>query len=170
MSGFADFLVNHHVPQAVTSTEQPKGEDIFESNVSSDVINLSAWEGVVFIVTKLAGATGTATATINSCDNVTPSTATAVAFRYRYSTTPDTFTAWADATSSGVAITAGADEVWEFAIASSDLYKGTATAPVNDQYVRLVLTETESTAVDGSVATILYGPKYGHEIPGTVLT
>ena len=170
MSGFADFLVNHHVPQLVTSTQQPKGEDMFENNITSDIANLSAWEGALFIVTKLAGATGTATATMESCDTVSPGTATAVAFKYRYSTTPDTFTAWADATSSGVAITAGADEVWEFAIASSELYKGTATAPVNDNYVRLKLTETDSTAVDGSVVTILYGPKYGHEIPTTVLT
>ena len=170
MSGFADFLINHHVPQLVTSTEQPKGEDMFENNITSDIVNLSAWEGAVFIVTKLAGATGTATATVESCDTAVPGTATAVAFRERHATTPDTFTAWADVASTGLSITAGADEVWEIAIASSDLYKGTAAAPVNDQYARLVLTEVDSTAVDGSVVTILYGPKYGHEIPTTVLT
>ena len=168
MSGFADFLVNHHVPQLVTSTQQPKGEDMFEGNITSDVCNLKDWEGALFIVTKLAGATGTATATVESCDVAAGTTATAVEFYYRKATTPDTFTAWT--TSSSLSITAGADEVWEIAIASSNLYKGTATAPVNDSYVRLKLTETESTAVDGSVVTILYGPKYGHEIPTTVLT
>lgn len=168
MSGFADFLVNHHVPQAVGATEQPKGEDMFENNITSDVINLSAWEGIVFIVSKMDGAAGTATATVESCDTVVPGTATAITFRYRKATTPDTFTAWA--TSASLSITAGANEVWEIAVASSDLYKGTATAPVNDQYARLVLTEVDSTAVDGGVVSILYGPKYGHEIPDTVLT
>lgn len=168
MSGFSDFLINHHVPQAVGATEQPKGEDMYEGNITSDVINLSAWEGIVFIVQKTTGATGTATATVESCSAAAGTNNTAVTFRYRYATTPDTFTAWS--TSASLAITAGSDEVWEIAIASSDLYKGTETVPVNHQYVRLVLTETESTAQDGSVTSILYGPKYGHEIPDTVLT
>ena len=168
MSGFSDFLINHHVPQLVTSTEQAAAEDMFNGNITSDVANLKDCEGALFIVTKLDGATGTATATVESCDDVTPTTSTAVTFRYRVATTPDTFTAWS--TSASLSITAGANEVWEIAIASSDLYKGTETAPVNDQYVRLVLTEVDSTAVDGGVVTMLYGPKYGHEIPGTVLT
>lgn len=170
MSGFADFLINHHLPQVVTSTEQAAGEDMFASNITTDVYNVDSWEGSLFIVKKLAGGTGTATVTCESCSAADGSDNTAVAFKYRYSTTPDTFTAWADATSSGVAVTAGADQTWEFAIASSDLYKGTATAPVNYQYVRWVVTETESTAVDGTCFTMLIGPKFGHEIPDTVLT
>lgn len=169
MSGFADFLINHHVPQPVGSTECPELEDFYEGNITSLCCNMSAWEGIVYIVSKTTSATGTATATIESCSAYAGTDNTAVAFKYRYSTTPDTFTAWADATSGGIAITAGSDEIWEFAIASSDLYKGTATAPVNHQYVRIVLTETESTAQDGSVVAIMYGPKYGHEIPDTVM-
>ena len=170
MSGFADFLINHHLPQVVTSTELAAAEDVFTGNLTTDIFNMSAWEGCIFVLQKLAGGTGTATVTCNSCDDTDPTTATAIAFRYRYSTTPDVFTAWADATSSGVPVTAGADQTWEFAVATSDLYKGTATAPVNDQYCRWVATETESTAVDGAAYVLLYGPKYGHEIPGTVLT
>ena len=170
MSGFADFLINHHVPQIVTSTEQPKGEDMFENNITTDVYNGSAWEGSLLVVSKLAGATGTATVTCESCSAADGSDNTAVAYRCRYSTTPDTFTAWADVTSSGQTITAGADDVWEFAIAHSDGYKGTATAPVNYQYFRWVLTEVADDPVDGSVVCMLVGPKHGHEIPGTVLT
>jgi len=170
MSGFADFLVNHHIPQLVTSTEQPKGEAMFDSNTTSDIANLKEWEGAIFIVTKLEGSAGIATATMESCDDAAASTSTAVAFWERHATTPDTFTAWARVAVGGKSITAGADEVWEFAISSSELSKGTAGAPVNDNYVRLVLTETTATAVDGSIVTILYGAKHAHEIPNTVLT
>jgi len=165
MSGFADFLINHHVPQAVGSTEMPECEDMYEGNVTSLCCNMSAWSGIVYIVSKTTSATGTATATVESCSAYAGTNNTAVTFMYRKATTPDTFTAWT--TSASLAITAGSDEVWEIAIASSDLYKGTETAPVNHQYVRLVLTETESTAQDGSVVSILYGPKFGHEIPDT---
>ena len=170
MSGFADFLINHHCPAAFTSAELIEPDDMFEGSPTSVILNLEAWDGVVWIVGKLAGATGTATALVYSCDDTTPTTATAVPFMYRAATTPDTFTAWTAATASGVLISAGADQVWEIAIASSDLYKGTATAPVNDQYVKLQLNEVDSTAVEGSVQVLLYGPTYGHEIPDTVLT
>ena len=170
MSGFGDFLINHHVPQLVTSTEQPKGEDMWDATITSDVANLKEWEGALFIITKMAGATGTATITIESCDDAAASTSTAVAYWYRYSVTPDIFTAWARAESTGETITAGADDVWEFAISSSELYKGTAAAPVNDNYVRIVCTEVADDPVDGSVVTMLYGAKHAHEIPVTVLT
>ena len=168
MSGFADFLVNHHLPQIVTSTCVADSGDLFASNITTDIYNGSAWEGSVFVVQKCEGTTGTATVTCNSCDDTDPTTATAITFMYRYSTTQDVFTEWA--TSASVTITAGANETWEFAIAHSDLYKGTATAPVNDEYVRWVATEVDSTAVGGSAFCMLIGPKSGHEIPGTVLT
>lgn len=170
MSGFADFLINHHLPQVVTSSEQAAGEDMFNGNITTDVYNGSAWEGSIFTVIKLAGAVGTATVTCESCSAADGSNNTAVAFRYRKATTPDTFTAWTDVTSSGQTIAAGADEIWEFAIAHSDGYKGTSTAPVNYQYFRWVATEVDGTAVDGTAFVMLIGPKYGHEIPGTVLT
>ena len=159
----SNFLESHHVPQLVTSTEQPKGEDMFENDITSDIASLENWGGILFIVTKLDGAVGTAVATIESCDTNVPGTGTEVDFRYRKATTPDTVTAWTDGDSGGVTITAGADEVWEFSVYSSELYS-------TDSFVRFVLTEVDGTAVDGSVITILFDPRYGKSIPDTVLT
>jgi len=175
MSGFGDFLVNHHVPQLVTSSELAASEDFVNGNVVSDVANLEEWEGALFIVTKLdssAAATGTSTALVYSCDDASASTATAVIFWERHSTTPDVFSAWARVAATGQIIAVGDDQTWEFAISSSELYKGTAAAPVNDQYVKFVLNEVSSgqAPYDGGVVTILYGAKHAHEIPNTVLT
>ena len=174
MSGFSDFLIDHHVPQLVTSTECAAAEDMFDGAASgvttSDVANLKEWEGALFIVSKLAASTGTALVTIESCDDASASTSTAVAHWYRYATTPDIFTAWARSDSTGQTITAGANDVWEFAISSSMLYKGTASTPVNHNYVRFVLTEVADDPVDGVTTVVLFGAKHSHDIPVTVLT
>ena len=159
----SNFLNRHHCPMAVTSTEQPAGEDMFNGNITSDIINMENWGGVLYIVKKLDGAVGTATATVESCDTVVPGTPTAVAFRYRKMTTADTWSSWTAVASTGVTITAGADEIWEFSVYDSEL-NGT------DQFVRLVLTEVDSTAVDGGVITMLFDPRFGKDIPDTVLT
>lgn len=161
------FKDSHHMPLIVLAAQQLKGEDIFDGAagqvITSDVLNMSNWGDCFFIVKKLAGGTGTATVTAESCDNTTPTTNTAIAFEYRAQTTTDTFGAWTAATTSGVAITAGADELWEFHVADGDLVEG-------HSYLRFVVTETESTAVDGATFCLLTNPRYAKTIPDTVLT
>lgn len=151
--GFSkDFMHNHHCPMAITSTEQPKGEDVFDSNTISDVVDMKDWGACLFIVKKLDGAVGTATATVEACSNAAAAATTAVTFYYRSMTTADTWaTEWA--TSASLSITAGADEIWEIMVFGDQL--------VSDRhYVRLKLTEVDSTAVDGSIQTILLEPRY----------
>ena len=144
---------------------------MFATTLTTDIYNGSEWEGSIFVVQKLDGAVGVATVTCLSCDDTTPTNDDAVLFKYRYSTTPDIYTAWAEAgTTAGVSITAGASATWEFAVNHSDGYKGTETAPENRKYFKWVCTETSATAVNGSAFCMMYGPKYGHEIPNTVLT
>lgn len=156
MGFIKDFMDSHHCPLAVSSTEQPKGEDMFENNIVSDIVDMKDWEGCLFIVKKLAGAVGTATATVNACDDTTPTTtSSALTFWYRSMTTQDTWaTDWA--TSASLSITAGADEIWEIFVTGAQV-----AAVANYHYVKLTLTEVDSTAVDGTVVTMLVGPKYG---------
>jgi hypothetical protein len=136
-----------HPIHCVTSTQQPKGEDMFESNISSDVVSMENLSAIDFFLIKLDGAVGTAVVTINSCDDTTPSTTTAIAFEYRYCTTPDTWSAWTAATSSGVTVTAGANDMWQFHINAAELSS-------TDKYIQFVATEADSTAVDGAVMAI----------------
>jgi len=162
-------MESHHIPMVVTSTQQPKGEDIFEGNVVSDVFKLSNWGGAYVTVTKLAGTVGTATFGVEACDDNVPTTSPALTggWWFRYQTTPDVFSAWeleADATT---AITAGANSIWEFYIPSSIL-EG-AASQLNYGWCRFTLTETESTAVDGGVHLLLVDPKVAQSIPATVI-
>jgi len=140
-------LKDLHLIHCVTSTQQPKGEDMFENDISSDVVSMENLHAIDFILIKLAGATGVATVTINSCDDTTPSTQTAIAFEYRYCTTPDTWSVWTAATSSGVSVTAGANDVWQFHINAAELSS-------TDKYVQFVATETTDDPVDGAVIAI----------------
>jgi len=158
-----NFKESHHIPMIVTSSEQAAGEDMFNGNITSDIFNMSSWREAYLIVKKLDGAVGTATVTCESCDDTTPTTNTAVAFEYRKQTTPDTVTAWTAVASTGQTIAAGANEIWEFRITSEGL-SGT------DKYCRWILTEDDSTAVDGTVFCLLTNPRYAKDIPDTVLT
>lgn len=151
-----------HCPMAVTATEQPKGEDMFENNITSKVIGMKAWGLCVFTIIKLAGAAGTATITVESCDDFTPTTHPAVAFYYRKMTTNDTFGAWTAVASTGFTTTAGANQIYQVAILANMLGDG-------DVAVRMVCTEVDGTAVDGAVICQLFNPKYAKSIPDTVL-
>lgn len=166
----SNFLESHHIPNVITSARQPKGEDMYEGNIVSDVWSMSNWNWAIVIVKKLAGATGTATFTCEACDNVTPDTHPNIGgYYYRTQTTPDTVSAWTYVTATtGTAITAGADAIWEFAIPASALQGGSNR--YGYEFCRVTLTETESTAVDGSVDVILVEPRVAQSIPASVLS
>ncbi len=160
---FTDFLQEHHIPRAFPSSIIAANEDIFNGSPASDVINMSRWRGMLVIVAKNAGGVGTATLTALSCDDTTPSTTTAVAFKERHCTATDVYSEWADVASTGQLIAAGADSIWEFYVDSADL-SGT------NEYLQIKFTEGDSTAVDGHIICMLIGPRYGESVPTTVLT
>jgi pyrroloquinoline quinone (PQQ) biosynthesis protein C len=151
-----DFMHNHHCPMAVTSSQQAAGEDMFNGNIVSDVVDMKDWGACLFIVKKLAGAVGTATATIKACDDIVPTTrSSALTFYYRKMTTADTWAAdWA--TSASLSIAAGADEIWEILVTADQVQATAATY----HYIELTLTEVDSTAVDGTVFCMLIDPRY----------
>jgi hypothetical protein len=61
-------------------------EDIFNGTPTTDIVNMDGWTECLWIIEKSAGGTGTAVITVESCDDVTPTTATAVAFDYQVMT------------------------------------------------------------------------------------
>jgi hypothetical protein len=158
-----NFIESHHVPHVFTSAQMAACEDMFNGHPASDVLNMSKWRKALFVVSKLAGATGRATITVLSCDNTTPDTQTAIAFKYRAQTTPDTFGGWTDATTSGFTTTAGANQVYEVLVDSAWLSG-------SEEYVRLKCTESVDDPVDGAIVCILFEPRYGGAEPATVLT
>jgi H+/gluconate symporter-like permease len=138
--------------RAITSSEIAAAEDMFNGNISSDVIDMGQYAECMLVITTLAGATGTATVTVNSCDDNTPTTTTAVAFRYRRisGSTPG---AWTAAAAAGFTTTASANDIYQCVVESNGL-SGT------DQFVQWVMTESANDPVDGAAQIYLLGARY----------
>jgi len=78
-----NFLERHKVVHCADSDIIAANNDIFNGDPATDVIHLDIYRECTFIIIKNAGATGTATITVESCDDTTPTTATAIPFKYR---------------------------------------------------------------------------------------
>lgn len=156
------FMQNIHVVNAMPSANQAAYEDLFNGNPTTDIVNLSNYDKVTWIIQKAAGATGTATITCESCDTVVPGTATAIPFSYQVCTSGDTFGDTTDATASGFTTTAGADQVYVIEVNSSELYS-------TNKYVRLKCTEVVDSPVDGTITCIMSGPRFTHEVMKTAI-
>lgn len=57
--------------------------DALAGTVASDVIDMSAFSRIVFLVHQGVGATGTSTLTVEACDDIVPTTQSAIAFHAR---------------------------------------------------------------------------------------
>ena len=138
-------------------------EDIFNGTPTTDIVNMDGWTECLWIIEKSAGGTGTAVITVESCDDVTPTTATAVAFDYQVMTSGNTWGSRAAGTSSGFTTTAGANQGYKVWIRADELSG-------SDKYVRLKATESANDPVDGAIVTILLGPKYPQDPPAAAIT
>ena len=138
-------------------------EDIFNGTPTTDIVNMDGWTECLWIIEKSAGGTGTAVITVESCDDVTPTTATAVAFDYQVMTSGNTWGSRAAATSAGFTTTAGANQGYKVWIRADELSG-------SDKYVRLKATESANDPVDGAIVTILLGPKYPQDPPAAAIT
>ena len=134
-------------------------EDIFNGSPATDVLSMAIYQDILFIITKNAGATGTATLTVESCDNTTPSNTTTIAFRSQVTTTGNVASAWEARAAAGFDTTAGANQVYVIWVRAKDLDNG-------DQFVRLVATEVANNPVDGAIIAIGLNPRY--EFDGVV--
>lgn len=115
--------------------------DAFDSTPTTEVIDMSEFLRILFIVHAGVGATGSSTFTVEACSNVTPSAVAAIPFLYREITTGDTEGAIALAATTGVVNTVGSSrffcaEVREDALASTGY-----------RYVRLKAVESVNSPV-----------------------
>lgn len=154
------FFQGIHVVNAVASPAT--ADDLFNTGLATDVVNLSNYGRCTWVLSKNAGATGTATIVVNSCDNTTPSTEVAIPFNYWVCTTGDTFGDMQTATASGFTTTAGTNQVYAIEVNSSEL-SGT------NKYVRMIATEVVNSPVTGGVTCILSAPRYTHEVSQTAI-
>ena len=137
--------------------------DRINTDPATDIINMADYQHCDFYWMEGAGGTGTATLTVEECDDVTPSNSTAIGFRYRVAQTGDTFGDWTTVAAAGYATVAGANKIVQVQVDSDQLADGFP-------YVRMVVTELVDGAVDAGVMAVLSGGRYTGEGPATALT
>ena len=138
-------------------------EDIFNGTPTSDIVNMDGWTKCLWLIDKSAGGTGTAVITVESCDDVTPTTATAIAFDYQAMTSGNTWGSRTAATSSGFTTNAGGNQGYKVWVRADEL-SGT------DKFVRLKATESANDPVDGAILSVLLGPKYPQDPPAAAIS
>lgn len=157
MTALNDIL---HVVQALAPDA-----DRFNSNPSTDWINLKNYKSVMFVVQIGAGATGTATITANMAENASGTGSTAIPFNYRRvadTTASDVPGARTAATSSGFTTTAGANQLYVIEIDADDV-------DGDSPFVNLTLTEVANDPVDAGVVAVLGDARYPGATPQTAI-
>lgn len=135
----------------------------FAGTVSSDVVNMKGHGHISFVIYKGVGTTGTSTVTVEACDNVTPSTTSAVPFKYRSYTSNDTPGTLTDATSAGFVTTAGSSQIYVIEVDNKLLCDS------GYQYVRLKMVESVASPVVGAILILQSQPRYGQNIQASTI-
>ena len=130
--------------------------DCFAGGASSDIVECRSAEGVLAIIFEgdSTGGTTTGTVTVDACDDVTPTTTTAIAFYYRSSTTFDTWGAWTAATATGFVMPTGDNQMHQVYVPAAEL------AEEGYGYVRLTVAETVNDPVVAAVLIAVVDPRY----------
>ena len=127
--------------------------DAFSGTVYSDIVQ-AAGEGVLFVLYKGVGATGTSTLTVEACSTITASVTAAVPFIYRISTGTDVWSAWTAATVTGFLTTAGSSQLYQIYVDAAEL------AEEGYKYVRLAAVESVDSPVLGGILVAIVAPRY----------
>lgn len=140
--------------------------DVYDSDPATDIVNTGRYDRIVFLLYQTTGGTntGTATVTVEECDDVTPSNSTAIAFKYlanESAGTSDDFGAWQTATTAGFTTTANKTSIYAIEVSGADLTDGYP-------YVRVQLTETVDDPCIGGVLILAGNGPQGD--PNTLLT
>ena len=129
--------------------------DAFAATVSSDVVSMKNHNRVRFLVFWGVGATGTTTLPVEACDDVKPTTTSAVAFRYRRLSAagqaPGAPTAVA---STGILTTAGSAQIYEVEVAAEALLAS------GYAFVRLTAVESVDSPILGGILIQMLEPRH----------
>jgi hypothetical protein len=143
----------------------PYSADLFNGTVYSDVVNMKNHHEATFVINQELGSTGTATITVQACDDVTPSNRSAVPFSYqKYLAGADVPAAPAQVAATGFATTAEATAaIYVIKVDAAVL------AASGYGYVQLKAVEVVNDPVAGSVLIELGQPRNNDPIPASAI-
>jgi len=130
--------------------------DRYDGNPATDVFNMRNYGAICFLLQEGAGGLGTATLTVEACDNAAGANPLAIPFKYNVSSNAgaltDIFGALLDATAAGYLTIAGANKMVAVHVSARDL-------PDAKPFVRMQITEGVNQAVAAGVTAILMQPR-----------
>lgn len=118
------------------------------ASVASDIVDMSEFSRLLFVVYAGVGVTGTSTFTVEACDDIVASNTSAIAHKSRLIATADTEGAITDRAAAGHIPTAGSSKIVLFEIHES------ALASLGYRYVRLKAVESVDSPVLGSILVL----------------
>ena len=152
-------MLRTHVAQGLP----PVADALSGATVYTDIVDASLAEWVEFIVQKGVGTTGTATFTVQACDDTTPSNTSAIPFWYARAATADTYGTLTAATSTGYLNTAGSNHIERIFVDSKQV------ALAGYRYVRLKAAEAVDDPVLAGIIVVLHNmrnmPNVGSAVP-----
>ena len=132
--------------------------DFADTSAVSDVVNAKNFHSTVFLVYWGVGTTGTATITVEACDDVTPTNTTAVPFYYRVITgalnAGDTAGTLTLATAAGFTTTAGSHQCVVVEVNHEEL------GDTGYKYVRVKCTEVVDDPILGGILVLQGRPRF----------
>jgi hypothetical protein len=138
--------------------------DQFDSGIKSDVVSFAKYNRAFFLLYWGVGATHTLTLTVVPTDDADMSnTTTAVTFRYKIVTSPDTNAAWA--TSASLLTTAGSSQIYVIEVGGEDM---PLVSGVKYEYCYLNIAETNNVAALGGIIIIMEEPRYAEDTTDVV--
>ena len=142
----------------------PVADAFSGATVYSDVYSMRDHGRIIFVIYACVGATGTSTLTVEACDDVVPTTVSAIAFWSRQILTGDTDAAWVRRAAAGFVTTAGSSKIILCEADAKDL-------PSQYGFIRLKAAESVDSPVLGSIMAILGGGpnRYSKAINATVI-
>lgn len=135
----------------------------FAGTVTTHAISMREYAVVEYEIIKGVGATGTATITVEACDDAASSNPVAIPFKYQvYAGSDDLPGAIIAAPAAGFNTTAGSSQRYFIQADSQSLG--------NKGWVRLKSVEVVVSAVLGGIEARLEGARFATDIPNTVLS
>lgn len=142
--------------------------DAFAATVYSDVMDMSEYGQCSWLVHSGVGATGTSTITVNACDDIVPTTESAVPFWYRQYGVGASGAASVEgsvtlATTAGFLTTAGTGRLIILTVTADQM------ASTGYRYVRAKFVEGTASAVLGGVIAVLSDPRFRPRIAASAI-
>ena len=142
----------------------PPVADAFSGTVYSDIINMKNYNHIQFIIQRgAASGAGTATITVEACDDVSASNVSAVPFVHQDCVSGDTFGAITKVAATGFLAASGANGIFKIDVDTEALLAS------GYSYIRLKSVEGVDFTYVGGIIAVLTEARFSQDIPDTAI-